>query len=248
LKREIVVVIPVLVAGSSGREVDHLTLVCSENLLFTYHEKNVLSAEALASLDESESWLPDSSIAGLVASLMIDQSQACLQGAIQTRRLVRDLEERMDRDPDSVDAEEITDLRCEVLAIGTVVGDQAPCVQALSATDKSFFRQADAREFLSCALANLQAADSSLTWLDQRVGVLRSGFQMHAQEKTNRRLGMLTILSAIFMPITLLAGIWGMNFESMPELGFAFGYPLALALMALIGSGMYLYFRRAGWF
>jgi magnesium transporter len=50
------------------------------------------------------------------------------------------------------------------------------------------------------------------------------------------------------MPITLLAGIWGMNFETMPELKFPFAYPVALGLMALIGSGMYLYFRRTGWF
>jgi len=39
-----------------------------------------------------------------------------------------------------------------------------------------------------------------------------------------------------------------MNFEIMPELKFPFAYPIALGLMALIGSGMYLYFRRTGWF
>ena len=39
-----------------------------------------------------------------------------------------------------------------------------------------------------------------------------------------------------------------MNFETMPELKYAFSYPMALGLMALIGSGMYLYFRRTGWF
>jgi magnesium transporter len=39
-----------------------------------------------------------------------------------------------------------------------------------------------------------------------------------------------------------------MNFETMPELKCAFGYPMALGLMILIGSGMYLYFRRTGWF
>ena len=71
---------------------------------------------------------------------------------------------------------------------------------------------------------------------------------MHAQDETNRRLNMLTILSAIFNPATLLAGIWGMNFTTMPELGYRFGYPIALGLMLLIGVGMYLFFRRNGWF
>jgi magnesium transporter len=50
------------------------------------------------------------------------------------------------------------------------------------------------------------------------------------------------------MPSTLLAGIWGMNFEWMPELKVPFAYPIALGLMGLIGSGMYLFFRRTGWF
>ncbi len=101
---------------------------------------------------------------------------------------------------------------------------------------------------MNCALANLQAADRSLDRLGERINALRAGFQMHAQDKTNRKLGMLTILSAIFMPITLLAGIWGMNFETMPELKFSFAYPVALGLMALIAAGMYRFFRRGGWF
>jgi magnesium transporter len=70
---------------------------------------------------------------------------------------------------------------------------------------------------------------------------------MHAQDKTNRRLNMLTILSAIFMPVTLLAGIWGMNFELMPELRYRFAYPVALGLMVAVGMGMYRFFRRTGW-
>ena len=74
----------------------------------------------------------------------------------------------------------------------------------------------------------------------------------------NRRLGMLTILSAIFMPITLMAGIWGMNFENMPELGLEFGYPLGLGAMAVVAIGMFLFlpqrrvvrvgYIRSGWY
>ena len=75
-----------------------------------------------------------------------------------------------------------------------------------------------------------------------------AGFEMHAQDKTNRRLNMLTILSAIFMPITLLSGIWGMNFEFMPELKYTFAYFLALGFMSLVGWAMYFLFRRKGYF
>ena len=71
---------------------------------------------------------------------------------------------------------------------------------------------------------------------------------MHAQEQVNRRLNMLTILSAIFMPVTLLASIWGMNFATMPELGLSYAYPIALGVMVAVGTGMYLFFRKTGWF
>jgi magnesium transporter len=101
---------------------------------------------------------------------------------------------------------------------------------------------------MNCALANLQAADRSVDRLGERISALRANFQLHAQDKTNRKLGMLTILSAIFMPITLLAVIWGMNFETMPELKYAFSYPIVLGFMALIAAGMYRFFRRGGWF
>jgi magnesium transporter len=154
----------------------------------------------------------------------------------------------MDREPETVEADELLDLRSDLLTVQSVVSDQLPSAQALSTTDKPFFRLKDGQDYMNCTLANLQAGGRSLILMDQRLSALRSGFQMYGQDKTNRRLGMLTVLSAIFMPITLLAGIWGMNFEHMPELKLTLGYPLGLGIMALIGLGMFLFFRRNQWF
>ena len=52
---------------------------------------------------------------------------------------------------------------------------------------------------------------------------------------------------AIVAVPTLIAGIYGMNFEHMPELRWEYGYPAAVALMATICSGLYVFFRRVGW-
>jgi magnesium transporter len=247
LKKEIFLVIPVLVGTKVPLEVDYLALLCRENLLLTLHRKPVSHLQQTDTFEGADAWLPDRSIAGLVSAVMIDLSLECLRHTTDLRSSILALEERMDREPDTVEAEEILEMRSELLALGAVVSDQLPSLQALSATDKPFFKLKDAQEYMNCALANLQVADRSLDRQDERIGAVRSGFQMHAQDKTNRRLNMLTILSAIFMPITLLAGIWGMNFETMPELKYLFSYPIALGLMALIGSGMYLFFRRKGW-
>ena len=67
-------------------------------------------------------------------------------------------------------------------------------------------------------------------------------------EVTNSRLRTLTLLSAIFLPLTLIAGIYGMNFQHMPELDERYAYFSILALMAVIACGMLWFFRRRGWF
>jgi magnesium transporter len=56
-----------------------------------------------------------------------------------------------------------------------------------------------------------------------------------------------SVMSVVFLPPTLIASIYGMNFQSMPELGWGIGYPLSLFLMFISGILPYLYFRRRGW-
>ena len=55
---------------------------------------------------------------------------------------------------------------------------------------------------------------------------------------------LLTIFSVFFMPLTFIAGIYGMNFEFMPELHWKLGYPLVLLVMALIGLVIFIWFKR----
>jgi magnesium transporter len=69
----------------------------------------------------------------------------------------------------------------------------------------------------------------------------------------NAVMKVLTIIATIFMPLTFLAGVYGMNFDpdsspwNMPELRWFWGYPVTLLGMALITVLMLLYFRRRGW-
>lgn len=246
LARVIFFVIPVL-SDAHKTGVEHVSLLCTETLLLTLHRKPVIQPEKLAGLDASESWLPERSVAGLVSALMIDQSLNALHLTASLRDEISALEDRMARDPESVDAEDILALRSTLVRLGAMVRDQRPSLQALSRTERSFFQLGEAREYMNCALTNCQTADESLNWMDRRLGDLRAAFQMHAQDKTNHRLNMLTILSAMFLPSSLLAAIWGMNFSAMPELHPPYAYPAALVVMVGLGAGIYVYFRRNGW-
>ncbi|MBF0278809.1 MAG: magnesium/cobalt transporter CorA [SAR324 cluster bacterium] len=65
--------------------------------------------------------------------------------------------------------------------------------------------------------------------------------------KTNDVMKMLAIIATIFMPLTFIAGIYGMNFEQMPELKWPWGYPMAIGLMVLVGIGMGMYIKKQKW-
>ncbi|CAK7001938.1 MAG: Cobalt/magnesium transport protein CorA [Desulfovibrio sp.] len=72
-------------------------------------------------------------------------------------------------------------------------------------------------------------------------------FQTMLSNRMNDIIRILTIISTIFMPLTFIVGVYGMNFEFMPELGWRYGYPIALGIMAAIVVGMIWYFKKKDW-
>jgi magnesium transporter len=67
-------------------------------------------------------------------------------------------------------------------------------------------------------------------------------------QRMNQIMKILTVISSIFIPLTFIAGVYGMNFENMPELKLRWGYFLIMSLMLSIGVGLFVYFFKKGWF
>ncbi|MUG67388.1 magnesium/cobalt transporter CorA [Paenibacillus campinasensis] len=77
---------------------------------------------------------------------------------------------------------------------------------------------------------------------------LRDSYISLNSNRMNNIMKTLTVITTIFMPLTLIAGIYGMNFEVMPELGWRYGYLFVLLLMLSLAGSMVLLFVRRGWF
>lgn len=65
--------------------------------------------------------------------------------------------------------------------------------------------------------------------------------------RTNEIMRVLTVISSVFIPLTFIAGVYGMNFSHMPELGRTWGYPVCLLVMLMIAVGQILYFKKRHW-
>jgi magnesium transporter len=69
-----------------------------------------------------------------------------------------------------------------------------------------------------------------------------------SNNRLNEVMKFLTVIATIFMPISFLASLWGMNFKVMPELGLPWGYPMALCIMVSVAFAMVFWFRKKHWF
>jgi magnesium transporter len=117
----------------------------------------------------------------------------------------------------------------------------------------SFFGQAaaprggDLKPFVKATFRDIQALEEHADFLSQRLATTTDstlGMVNLAQTATMR---IISVVAALFLPPTLIASIYGMNFALMPELQQRWGYPAALGLMALSALGTYLYFRWKRW-
>jgi magnesium transporter len=84
-------------------------------------------------------------------------------------------------------------------------------------------------------------------------GDVRDYYLSTISNRMNEIMTTLTVIATIFLPLSFIAGVYGMNFDTtvskwnMPELHWRYGYPYALGLMLLVAVGMYWWFKRRGW-
>lgn len=84
-----------------------------------------------------------------------------------------------------------------------------------------------------------QVVDNSTTLLNTYISL--------TSQRTNEVVRVLTIFSVFFMPLTFVVGIYGMNFDFMPELGWKIGYPAVMVVLVMITISIYLWFKRKDW-
>ena len=96
-------------------------------------------------------------------------------------------------------------------------------------------------------LRDIDSLDSHTTFLFDKINFLMNATVGFVNINQNKIIKIFSVASVALLPPTLIASIYGMNFQFMPELNWALGYPFALGLMLMSVAAPFLYFRRKGW-
>lgn len=141
----------------------------------------------------------------------------------------------------------VHEVKRDLLALRRAIWPQREAISTLL-RDENRLIGTEARTHLrDCYDHCVQAIDVVETYRELG-GALTDLYLSSLANRQNEIMRVLTVIATIFIPLTFVAGIYGMNFEWMPELRQRWGYPAALTVMGAMAAGMLAYFRRKGWF
>lgn len=103
------------------------------------------------------------------------------------------------------------------------------------------------QEIIPEVIRDIDTLMSHTTFLFDKINFLMGTTQGFINIEQNKIIKMFSIAAVVFLPPTLVASLYGMNFKYMPELEWIFGYPMAIGLMILAGVTPYWFFKRKGW-
>jgi magnesium transporter len=155
-------------------------------------------------------------------------------------------EETLVTDPQAKTLKTIYRLRSEMIFLRRSIWPLREMVAAMERDDSPLIQPTTQRFLRDVYDHVIHVIDTIDAYRELVTGMLDT-YLSSVSNRMNEVMKVLTIISTIFIPLTFIAGIYGMNFQHMPELGWRWAYPVVLGLMLCVGALMALYFRRKRW-
>jgi magnesium transporter len=156
------------------------------------------------------------------------------------------LEEELVTNPTTETLQTIHDLKTEMVFLRKSVWPLREIISGLERGESALIQESTGIYLRDVYDHTIQVIDTVETFRDMVSGMLDI-YLSSVSNRMNEVMKVLTIIATIFIPLTLIAGIYGMNFQYMPELGWRWGYPMVWLIMLVIGALMLVYFRRKRW-
>jgi magnesium transporter len=159
---------------------------------------------------------------------------------------IEEFEERAVNEKDQNIIPDIQRVKQNLLRIRRVVLPLRENIQVMTRLDSEWLAVEMIPFFKDLHDNVIQAADSVEIYRELIAGVIEVNLSA-SSNRLNNVMKVLTIISTIFIPLTFIVGVYGMNFKSMPELEYPLAYPIVWAVMILVALGMLIFFKIRRW-
>jgi len=157
------------------------------------------------------------------------------------------IENEVFSEPQESTLKQIFSVKNDILFLRRFIAPQRETINLLAKGDHAFINPSTGIYFRDISDNIIFILDAIDTYRDTLAGAL-DAYLSNIGQKTNEIMKTLTIIATIMMPLTLITGIYGMNFKYMPEISWKFGYLGFYILVALVAGGMLLYIKKNKWF
>jgi magnesium transporter len=159
---------------------------------------------------------------------------------------LEDLEMEITGSPDQESLKALYQLKRELITVRKSVWPLREIVSTLERDETSLIKKETRKYIRDVYDHTIQVIDTTESYRESMSSLL-DVYLSSISNKTNEVMKVLTIISTIFMPLTFIAGVYGMNFQHMPELEWRYGYFLVMGIMFIISLIMIYFFRRRKW-
>lgn len=159
---------------------------------------------------------------------------------------IEDVEDELIGNPTTATVQSIYRLKREMLFLHKAVWPLREVLSGLQRRDSQLIRESTGIYVRDLYDHTVQVLDTLETLRDMLSGMLDI-YLSSVSNRLNEVMKVLTIIATIFMPLSFLVGLYGMNFRYMPELEWHYGYPMVLLMSLAIGGGMLVYFKKKRW-
>lgn len=227
---------------------EQVSIILGKNYILSFQEKDGDVFNALrARLNDNSSKLRSHRVDYLFYRLVDTTVDSYYYTLEHIGDKIELLEDRLQENPTKEDYKEIQELKRDLIFLRKSIYPLREAIAKITKENKNLIDQENITYFNDVYDHCIHVIDTIETYRDL-ASTLMDLYMTAMSNKMNEVMKVLTVISTIFIPITFIAGLYGMNFQYMPELTQHWGYPITLIVMASLVISMLIYFKIKKWF
>ncbi|WP_414053067.1 magnesium/cobalt transporter CorA [Macrococcus animalis] len=231
-------------------EAETINVLLKNNVFITYHAEDIEATDEIDALaKELEEEAPENLTPKVAAMMLLDKIVDFYTETVESiEDKVLKFERRHAKDKHQHQImDDIFDLRSKLIRIKGIIAPMSELVDEIERNEYLIETEHD-HHYVHHIQDHMIKQKNIINNAQELTDEIRSNYESYNNYRMNRVMQILTLVSTVFLPMTLIAGIYGMNFDYMPELKWKFGYFGVLIIMALMLVVSMIYFKKKKWY